>query len=285
MSGASPAAAPPFGACAPGAVALALRAAAMAAGPGKPGRMLRSLVARLTGGRSGQPVDLVVFGDQRARLRPVGNLSEKRVHAGDRWWEARERAFIAQRLRAHSGAQPFVFFDVGANAGLYTLAARAEARAAGRTLRAVLIEPQPEMLARLRFNLAASGATGAEALTLPWAVTAARGTVSLGGAHGNLGAVGVTGEGPGALSVEGRPLIDALGAADVSAIDLMKIDIEGHETAALTPFFDAAPRAAWPRAVIIESRDAGPSDGLSLCLARGYRLSDRSRMNAMLSLD
>jgi hypothetical protein len=65
----------------------------------------------------------------------------------------------------------------------------------------------------------------------------------------------------------------------------MKIDIEGHEGPVLAAFFDAIPRADWPRAVVIE---AGRGDltlpGVALCLARGYRVEGTTRMNALLAL-
>ncbi|MFA5899899.1 MAG: FkbM family methyltransferase, partial [Hyphomicrobium sp.] len=47
-----------------------------------------------------------------------------------------------------------VFVDIGANCGLYALFA---ARAVGRAGRVVAVEPLPEMLTRLRFNVVANG--------------------------------------------------------------------------------------------------------------------------------
>jgi hypothetical protein len=42
-----------------------------------------------------------------------------------------------------------------------------------------------------------------------------------------------------------------------SAVDALKIDVEGFEDRVLTGFFAEAPQALWPRAVVIEhlSRD------------------------------
>lgn len=273
-----------FGAHAPGGLALALRRLGMAFGPGRVGKIARSLIFRLNGGYSGRAFDLTVFGDQRARLRPVGNICEKRVFSDDRWWEAAERAFIA-RIAA-TGAGPFHFLDVGANVGLYTLAARSAARAAGRPFRAALVEPQPEMQARLAANLAASGAGPDEALVLPWAATAAPTRLALTLYASNFGSARVADGGAGGdatLAVEGRPLLDAVRAAGFPRIDVMKIDIEGHEAAALVPFLADADPALWPEGVIIEARRGDLSGGgLQALVAKGYRVEATSRMNAML---
>lgn len=278
-----------FGAHAPGGLALALRRLGMAFGPGRVGKIARSLIFRLNGGYSGRAFDLTVFGDQRARLRPVGNICEKRVFSDDRWWEAAERAFIA-RIAAE-GAGPFHFLDVGANVGLYTLAARSAARAAGRPFRAALVEPQPEMQARLAANLAASGAGPDEAVLLPWAATAAPTRLALTLYASNFGSARVaeagTGDGAGGgdatLEVEGRPLLDAVRAAGLPRIDVMKIDIEGHEAEALVPFLADADPALWPEGVIIEARRGDVSGGgLQALVAKGYRVEATSRMNAML---
>ncbi|MFV2001646.1 MAG: FkbM family methyltransferase, partial [Paracoccaceae bacterium] len=139
---------------------------------GRFGRLLRSALVRLGGGRQNRGYDLEIFDGQRARIWPVGNLCEKRVFTSDRHWEVTERAHLrnfAARLAAPDG---FYFIDVGANVGLYTLAARAIAQDLGREFHAILIEPQPQALARLRVNLAASGAHEPEVQVFAWAATA-----------------------------------------------------------------------------------------------------------------
>ena len=275
-----------FGAHAPGALVLALRRIGMAFGPGRVGKIVRSLIFRLNGGYSGRAFDITVFGDQRARLRPVGNICEKRVFSDDRWWEAAERAFVARIAAAKAG--PFHFVDVGANVGLYTLAARVAARAANRPFHAALVEPQPEMLARMAVNLAASGVGPDEVTVLPWAATAASTRLALTLHASNFGSAhvaqpGADRDGDATITVEGRPLLEAVRTAALSHVDVMKIDIEGHETEALTAFFATADPALWPEGVIIEARrgDLG-GGGLQVLLERGYRVEATSRMNAML---
>lgn len=271
---------PPFGTHAPGVLAAFARRIAGATGEGAGGKLVRSALFSLARGKARRPRDIAVFGSERARLHPYDNLSEKRVFRSEAHWDPRERAFIAERAAA--GAGPFRFADVGANAGLYTLAARSAARAAGRPFQGVAVEPQPTMIARLRFNLKASGAEG-DVTVVPWAVAARAGELTLAAPARNRGAARLAESG---FTVPARPLVEALAAADFDRLDVLKIDIEGQEGPVLDAFFAAAPRPLWPQAIVIE---AGRGDldlpGLRLCLDHGYRVGATTRMNALLVRD
>jgi len=267
----------PFGAHAPGAVARWARRATAATGTGGGGKFARSMLFHLMRGKARRPRDVVVFGSERARLHPYDNLAEKRVYRSEAHWDPRERAFVAARVQAGEG--PFVFVDVGANAGLYTLAARSAARAAGRPFRGVAVEPQPEMIERLRFNLDASGAE-AEVTVVAHAVAAEAGALTLAAPARNRGAARPAAVG---TTVAARPLADAVAEAGLAAVDILKIDIEGQEGPVLDAFFKVAPPALWPAAIVIE---AGRGDldlpGPRVCLAHGYEVEATTRMNALL---
>jgi FkbM family methyltransferase len=251
------------------------------------GRLLRSAMFRVAGGKRDGPYDVTVFGGQRARLHPRDNLSEKRVYRADAAWETRERAAIAAAAASLPDAS-FHFADIGANAGLYTLAARAAAYVADAAFHAVVVEPQPVMLRRLRTNLALSGAEGAVTV-FPSAVTATAEPVRLlssAGNHGEARLMSAAGgedadPGAGSITVPGRPLADILGEAGFRRVDVLKIDIEGAERPALDAFFETAPSGLWPKVIIVE-RESGPAQPLAALLAaRGYTLGEETRMNAI----
>ncbi|MEM6421613.1 MAG: FkbM family methyltransferase, partial [Pseudomonadota bacterium] len=162
------------------------------------------------------PFDVEVFARQWARLYPRDNLSEKRAFVAPQFWDAEERAALAAAITAHDPALgPFVFVDAGANAGLYSLAARSAAVPGG--LRLIAIEPEPETCARLRFNLAASGAS-AEASIVEAALAPEDGTLRMTAAGTNRGEVSVSAAGEG-VEVAARTLHGIATAEGLSRID------------------------------------------------------------------
>lgn len=247
--------------------------------PGPLAKTLRSVCFRRAGGKTPDALfDIEPFPGQRARVHPADNISEKRVFCAPQLWDAQERAELAAAIAAAPAG--FVFVDAGANAGFYSLFARSAAQGAGKPIRILAIEPAPDVRGRLQFNLAASGAD--EVRVFPYAITDRDGPVNLALGDRNLGESRI-GEGEGGLSVPGRTLPSILAEAGVDRVDALKIDIEGHERPALEALFREAPRALWPRLILMEvSHDA---DGAyELCLAHGYRPRLRTRMNAVLEL-
>jgi hypothetical protein len=96
------------------------------------------------------PVDIEVLG-AKMRLFTHDNVSEKRVLFTPQFFDATEIALLRQMV--HHG---FQFADVGANAGIYSLAVAAMA---GAQAKIVAVEPQPQMLERLRTNIALNSFT------------------------------------------------------------------------------------------------------------------------------
>src|SRR5262245_5691694 len=111
---------------------------------------LRRLAIDWLGDRS---VDTMVWG-MRARLYPQRNACEKYALFTPQLFDPAERALLAAALDRKLAADgTFAFVDIGANVGLYSLfvAARGGARA-----RVLAIEPQPGIVDRLKFNVAAN---------------------------------------------------------------------------------------------------------------------------------
>ncbi|HXI86655.1 MAG TPA: FkbM family methyltransferase, partial [Parvularculaceae bacterium] len=82
--------------------------------------------------------------------------------------------------------------------------------------------------------------------------------------------------------VEGAPLAAMLAEQGISAVDAMKIDIEGHEYEALEAFFDEAPETLWPRLIIIETSHEAPERAASTLIAsKGYRTVLKNRLNSV----
>jgi FkbM family methyltransferase len=183
-------------------------------------------------------------------------------------------------LRAHTPAGG-VFVDVGANVGTYALALARQVGAGGKV---IAIEPHPVTQARLAFNRAASGYT--QVTLVAAAAGPSDGELMIETDGGNLGASHVvSGERAGnAIRVPSLRLQRILGDAGVAQVDALKIDVEGFEDRVLTGFFQDAPQALWPRAVVIEhlSRNEWLQDCVADMLARGYAEAGRTRSNTLL---
>lgn len=261
---------PPFGTHALPAPLERLRRFGARLGRGPVARRLTSLIRRVCLAAWAGPVDLEPFPGQRARLYPRDNLSEKRVFGAPQFWDWAERAALAAAMAR--AARPFHFVDAGANAGLYSLAVRSLGPA-----HILAIEPEPGTLARLRVNLAASGAS--EVVVAPVALAAREGRARIAAPRGNRGEAALGTEG---AEVATRPLLALVREAGFARIDALKIDIEGREAEVLGAFLADAPAALRPRLVVIEAPRGADTPALALLAERGYVLTGRTRLNAIL---
>lgn len=272
----------PFGALAPSPLQERFRAVGHRLPANYFGRKAASLLLGPAGGRRRRAYDVAIFGTQRARLHPHDNICEKRVYLTPQLWDGAERAFLADAISAFAGGI-FHFVDVGANVGLYTLFARAEAMRAGALLRAVCIEADAEMVARLQFNLDASDTAGAVAV-FNCAASDRDATLRLAVNRKSRGLsrIAETGGAP----VAARPLLSMIVEAGLERIDALKIDIEGHEHAALGAFFRDAPRGLHPALLLLEISHADADRAAErVVLDAGYVERFRTARNAGFVID
>lgn len=228
------------------------------------------------------PFDVQVMAGVNARLYPRSNRCEKRAFAGVQIWDAEERAALSDALSA-STASPFVFLDVGANVGLYSLILAANAKSTSKDIRIIAFEPDPTNRARLAFNIKASDAN---IQVLPYAVSDKDGEGFMGGGDTNRGEVRLRdSEDEDDQPVQIKTLYGVCTEQGLSRIDAMKVDIEGHDERALTVFFEHAPKTLWPRLLILETGRAETTSLLELCTGHGYTITTRTGINSILVLE
>ncbi|MFZ5616256.1 MAG: FkbM family methyltransferase [Pseudomonadota bacterium] len=268
----------PFGAFRPSAFQERVRALARRLPKNYFGRKAASVLLGPAGGRAPRAYDVEVFASQKARLHPYDNICEKRVYLTPQLWDGAERAFLGDLISTFGG-RTFNFVDVGANAGLYTLFARSEALRTGARLKAACIEADPEMAARLRFNIEASAAAAGIAV-FNCAASDAETTLRFSVDRKSRGLSRIAGNG--ACEVRARPLAPILQEAGFQRVDAMKIDIEGHEHQTLSAFFRDAPAALRPTVLILEtSHDREGESAEALVRRTGYRLRLNTARNAV----
>jgi FkbM family methyltransferase len=267
-----------FGAHAPGAAMARLIAATRAAPSSWAGKrfafFLRSLGVRALKGR---PADIEWRG-ARMRLYPFNNITEKRILFTPQYFDPQELEFLAPRI-----TQDFVFVDVGANVGGYSLFVAA---LAGSRARILAIEPQPDIHERLVYNIRQNDF--ATIKTLECAAADREGDVTMFVHSNNRGESSmriVPSRDGGRITVRARKLADIVASERLLHIDALKLDCEGAEDLILEPFFRSAPRKLWPTILIFEHMPQRWCIDLPAFInAQGYGLTMRTRQNVIYEL-
>jgi FkbM family methyltransferase len=217
----------------------------------------------------------------RLRLYPRRNGCEKNALFTPQMFDTMERRVLADAVRRKRGA--FTFVDIGANVGLYSLYL-----ASCGDVRTLAVEPQPGILERLRFHLAANPSATVD--VRPVALSDREGEVTLvlnnsdsGGTH--IDKQDGRRDSGARVSVPSKPLLAVASEAGIASIDALKIDVEGAEDIVLAPFLRDAPASLLPRLILIEdTRGFWGLDLFALLGSRGYTEMERSRQNVALRL-
>lgn len=267
---------PPFGTYALPPKREELRLGAMRYADSKMGRWSISLARKRAIKDLPEPFDVVVAPSVHARLYPTTNRCEKRALAGVQIWDAIEREALRDAIQTCSD-KPFIFFDVGANVGLYSLFAHAYAKELGKDIRLIAVEPSADIGARLSVNAAASDASIELIRT---AISTESGDVFLSDGGGNRGEGRLSNSGESVTAMTLLELCETVGAAQ---IDALKLDIEGVDLPVLTQFFEHAPEALHPKMMILELDEKSADPLIALSAAHNYLLKHRTRMNAVVA--
>ncbi len=227
---------------------------------------MTNLIARIGGDR---PMD-VSFRGCNYRIEGRNNLIEYGLllHPG---YNGEEIDFLSAGLREGG-----VALDIGCNIGLYSLPL---GHAVGGSGRVISIDANPMMIEKLRWNAAASGLDQITAIHT--AVGDIAGRVDLEIRKDDVAIVGVRESDDGAFEI--APLADILARVGTQRVDVLKIDIEGHEDKALVPYLDAASDAMLPDRIVIE-HPSGTEDyqGCAAAFDRhGYRRVGMTRSNSL----
>lgn len=263
----------PFGTFAPKAYLARIIARTRAASDSFLGRKVAYALRRL-GLRAldGAPVDIESLG-AKMRLYPDGNVCEKRVLFTPQYFDAVERELLTSRLR-----DGFTFIDIGANIGAYSLFVAARA---GRGARILAVEPQPEIFARLSFNIAQNPFGTVKAVACALADKPGELTLFIDPTNRGESSVRILNSSAGtSVKVPAMTLLSLVEGEGYERIDAIKLDVEGAEDLILEPFLRDAPQTLWPGFIIIEdSRQRWQSDLAGLLERSGYMLVAQTRLN------
>lgn len=224
---------------------------------------------------AGAPVDMEALG-ARMRLFPYNNVCEKRILFTPQHFDPDELAHLRARLR-----EGFVFLDIGANIGGYTLHVAAEA---GPTARVLAVEPQPEIYQRLVRNIRFNPFPTVKAVAC--AVADKDGELTLFISDDNRGESSVkimaANGGSKQVTVPSRRLLTLIEEQGYTRVDAAKLDTEGAEDLILETFFAEAPDTLWPGLLILErGTSRWHIDLPALLRSKGYAVVAETRNNVI----
>jgi len=233
----------------------------------------RQVVERVFLSQRETPRDGLIWGG-KAKLRLPANSSLKYLIA-DRRYNNAERACLSRVIREGD-----VIADIGANIGFYTLWLAA-LKVPRTTI--VAVEPNPPVYEALVENIRLNGFDDVVAINA--AVGEKDGTVSFGVRDDEPSVGSILATGGKQITVAMRTLAGILEEHGLSAIDVVKIDVEGYEYQALMPYLEAIPVSKWPRLFVIEHKHQARQSGdnpVDVIMRNGYRMVMKARGNAVL---
>jgi FkbM family methyltransferase len=218
--------------------------------------------------RKAAPIFDLEHRGMKLRLYPAENVCDMKIAVFDDHPVHGEYSVAGDALRKAT-----VFVDIGSNVGIYALFGRAIMPTNSRI---IAFEPDPRTVRKLRQNLDfndASSVTVINAAVGPEETVMKLYSASTKNAGRNTLKQSLAGDSEErGVDVRVRPLADMLIEEGVSHIDVLKIDVEGFEAAALVPFFKNADPTLWPSYVMIETVASAhwDVDLIALMRERGY---------------
>ncbi|MBI1194380.1 MAG: FkbM family methyltransferase [Gammaproteobacteria bacterium] len=170
-----------------------------------------------------------------------------------------------------------VFVDIGSNVGIYSVLA---SRWVGPEGRVVAFEADPYNYRKLSRNIALNEVGNITAVNMGVSdvVETAMLHVDTDGNRGGNSFLAQGGEGT--VSVECMPLSDLLAREDLSAVQGVKIDVEGYEYKILKKFFEDIDRDDYPTFILFEYVEAmSTGNVVELLKQHGYRVSNIKEFN------
>lgn len=216
-----------------------------------------------------RPLD-ISFRGCNYRIEGRDNLIERGILTRPKYNDL-EISFLEEPLR--NGG---VAIDIGCNIGLYALPL---AKSAGPNGTVLAIDANPRMIELLEFNSRASGLENIVGLSVAVGSVEARADLEI--RKGDSAIVRVQESDTGAIEM--KPLISIVKDAGIQRVDSLKIDIEGHEDAALVPYLQTCPEELLPSRIVIER--AAKTHDYPGCAAEferlGFRLVGQTKNNSM----
>ena len=216
----------------------------------------------------------------KLRLVPDNNFTECLIARGEAVEEDEVSTF-----EALVKGRKVLFYDIGGNAGIFSLAV---AKSARTTSKIIAFEPNPEMQRRFARNVALNALKNITIRPIALGDVAGDAFLSIVKA-GNLGQASLRDEPAGeGHRVPIKRLPDEMVSPTGFDLTLMKIDVEGHEPGVLAPLLDPARKKGhWPDIIMLEHTSAADwgIDLIGALKGCGYAELHKTNENTFLKRD
>ena len=206
------------------------------------------------------------------RMKPVFSVSERAVLRKGLRYDYKERSALENACNSAEGS---VFIDIGANVGVHSLfLVKACPKA-----RVLAFEPHPGTCEQLKFNVELNNAF--DIAVYQKAISDHNGLVKM-KSYDEIAITQIDSEGE--IEVECTPLIDVVGENNLTKIDAIKVDVEGHEDRVLVPFLQNIPDSLLPTVIVVEVCNSSfwSESPVEVALSRGFKEIKCNKMNSIL---
>ena len=219
-------------------------------------------------------VDITYYNGAKFRIQPFGNTIENRMFFGSRTREEKELACIRAALKDGG-----VVLDIGANIGYYSISSAL----LGSQL-VIAVEPNPQVYERLETNIALNALKNRIKLIKKGLGDGTADKATLAIDANDLGSSSMVANvsGTEVIEVELLSLAKLVEEFELTAIDVLKIDIEGMEDRVLVPFFEQMPEKLYPKLIVLEENpEHWQKDLLGALATAGYKMKIKTRGNTV----
>lgn len=227
------------------------------------------------------PLDLAI-GSVQLRCQLHDSPTEQSFVCSPKSWQAQERQWLQDALPPEG-----VFVDIGAHVGIHSTQAITSLNRLGTVL---AIEPNPQAMTRLQFNLATTRDAQTEK---PRVETVAAGVLDEGGElelymaidNLDLGSFIQPPEPQHSTRIPCTTLMNLIEAQHLSRVDVIKCHTNGTEDRALVPFLLEAPNHLLPHGFIINHQaDLWQLDLVATLQQRSYQITQQTPTSLIAQL-
>ena len=254
-------------------------------------RLISDILRKITTKSIRGPVDVELFQNMKVRLYPKENRADSHCLKGT-FNHKHEAVDIYRTAIKNTKNQTIIFVDIGANSGMHSIIAANLAQNLNKNIQIIAAEPNPILIPRFIFNINSSGLEKNTTL-FKCAVSDKNEKLRM-YINRQLGESKITNEKQTTklsehynqivnkvVEVQAKTLDSILKEAKADKIDILKIDVEGHEIKALKPYLENTKKINLPEYIVAETLHDKNNKLKNLIEKYGYEIIEQTHLDTM----